>query len=66
MEPQSSKSDFDVLADALCDIRDSWVQISMVLKDHVADAPSPLRDEVAMLVERQLARIREGERGAFE
>jgi hypothetical protein len=66
MEPQSSKSDLDVLADALCDIRDSWMQISMVLKDHVADSPPPLRDEVAMLVERQSARLREGARGNFE
>jgi hypothetical protein len=42
------------------------MNISMVLKDHVAEAPSPLRDEVEMLVERQLARLREGGRGNFE
>jgi hypothetical protein len=66
MESKNPNNDLNVTADALCDIRDSWVQISMALKDHVADTPSSLRDEVAILVERQLARLREGERGNFE
>lgn len=66
MEPPSAKSDLNVIADALCDIRDTWVLLSIALKDHIADAPSPWRDEIAMLVERQLARLREGERGTFD
>jgi hypothetical protein len=66
MEPQTPQSEPDVIAKAQCDIRDSWVLISIALKGHVADTPSPLRDEVGMLVERQLARLREGERGNFK
>jgi hypothetical protein len=66
MAPESPKNELNVIADALSDVRDSWVLISMALKDHVAEIPSPLRDEVAVLVERQLARIREGERGTFD
>jgi len=38
----------------------------MALKDYVADTPSPMLDEVAILVDRQLARLREGERGNFD
>jgi hypothetical protein len=38
----------------------------MTLKDQVADTQSPLRDEVKIMVERQLARLREGERGNFD
>jgi hypothetical protein len=48
---------------ALANVRDSWVLISMALKDHFANMPSPQRDEVMVQVERHLARIREGERG---
>lgn len=66
MEPQPAKSDWNEIADTLCDIRDSLVLLSTALKDHIADTPSPLRDEVAILVERQLARLREGERGNFD
>ena len=66
MEPQPAKSELHEIADTLCDIRDSWVLLSTALKDHIADTLSPLRDEVAMLVERQLARLRQGERGSFE
>ena len=66
MEPQPPKSELDEIADTLRDIRDSWVLISIALKDYVAETPSPLRDEVAVLVERQLARLREGGRGPFE
>jgi hypothetical protein len=63
MQAEPQQSDLQALAVALMDLRDSWVLISMALKDHLADAPSPIRDEVMMQVERQLARIQEGERG---
>jgi hypothetical protein len=66
VEIPTPKSDLYVIADALCDIRDSMVLLSATLKDHFAETPSPLRDEVAILVERQLARLREGQRGNFE
>jgi hypothetical protein len=65
---QSEPRDFDLqtLSVALGDLRDSWVLISMALKDQFADEPSPVRDEVMAQVERTLARIREGERDNFE
>lgn len=66
IEPQAPKSELDEVADTVGDIRDSWVLISIALKDYVAETPSSLRDEVALLVERQLARLRQGERGTFE
>jgi hypothetical protein len=66
MEPEPKKSDMQLLSVALGDIRDSWVLMSMALKDHLADAPSPDRDEVMVLVERQLARIGEGKRSIYE
>jgi hypothetical protein len=57
MEPRNSKPDLMVLAKALGDLRDSWLQVSMAMKDHVADTPSPARDAVTAQVERQLAHI---------
>lgn len=63
MEPQNQSNELNNLAEALSDLRDSWVRISMVLKDHLAETPSPERDEIVIQVERQLVRIREGERG---
>jgi hypothetical protein len=55
-----------ILAEVLGNLRDSLALVSLALKDHVADFPSPARDEVMMQVERHLARIREGQRGTFE
>jgi hypothetical protein len=66
MEGNPEEFDLQTLSVALGDLRDSWVLISMALKDQFADEPSPLRDEVMVQVERQLARLREGERGNFE
>lgn len=66
MEPQSGGADMAVIAQVLGELRDSWLLVSMALKDHLADAPSPDRDAMLLQVERHLARIKEGERGAFE
>jgi hypothetical protein len=60
MKQQNPNPDLMVLVQALNDLRDYWLQVSMVLKDHVADTPSPARDEVTMQVERYLARIKDG------
>lgn len=54
------------LAGALGDIRDSWVMISLALKDVVTDTPSPSRDEVLTEVERYLWRLREANRRGFD
>ena len=54
-----SSANLRVFAAALSDFRDSWVLLSEVLKDQLADTPSPVRDEVLAQVERQLMRLRE-------
>ena len=66
MEPHDSKTEMLVLAEALNALRDSWVLISMALKDHLAEAPSSVRDEVMVQVERHLARFKEGNHGSFK
>jgi hypothetical protein len=63
MEPKQADQQLASLAQALCDVRDLWVRMSLVLKDYLADLPSPIRDEVMTEVERHLARIRESDRG---
>ncbi len=65
-KPQPPDPHLMVLSQALCDIRDYWVLVSMVLKDQMADVPSPARDEVILQAERHLARLREGARQSFE
>jgi hypothetical protein len=55
-----------LLADVLRDMRDSWVMISLALKDLVAEAPSPARDEVRTEVERYLCRMREVNKRNFD
>jgi hypothetical protein len=66
MEREPHNADWRRIEQTLCEIRDMWVMVSIALKDHLTDTPSPRRDEVAMLVERQMARIRESERGNFD
>jgi hypothetical protein len=66
MAPQQSESELTALAQALSNLRDSWMLVSMALKDELTESPSPLRDEVMVQVERLLAHIRGGEYGASE
>jgi hypothetical protein len=61
MKPLNPNPELMVLAAALSDLRDSWMHVSMALKDHLSDAPSAERDEVLMQVERDLVRIKEGD-----
>lgn len=61
MEPQHTNNQLVVLAKELSELRDTWMRVSMILKDHIADTPSLERDEVLAQVERQLARIRVSE-----
>lgn len=65
MEAEPREFDMQRLSVALAALRDAWVLISMALKDHLADEPSPIRDEAMAQVQRQLARIRMGERDNF-
>lgn len=54
------------LADALGNMRDSLVTVSMALTDLVTEMPSPARDEVLTEVERYLSRLGEANRRNFE
>ncbi len=54
------------LACALGKIRDSWVMISLALKDVVTEIPAPARDEVLTEVHRYLCRLREANRSGFD
>jgi hypothetical protein len=50
------------LVGALEEMRDALVEISLSLKDWMAETPSTARDEVLTEVERYLGRIREESR----
>ncbi len=50
------------MASALASLRDSWVNMSLILKDHVAELQTQHRDEVQTELERYLSRLRESER----
>jgi hypothetical protein len=54
------------LANALGEIRDSWVMISSALMDVMTDLPSAARDEVLTEVELCLCRISESSRRSFD
>ena len=61
-----SGEQLNLLADALGDIRDSCVLISLALTDLLTDAQSTARDEVMIDVDRHLCRIREASRRTFD
>jgi hypothetical protein len=61
MEPKLPSPQLIALSEALTELRDSWVLISMALKDHLTESASPLRDEAMCQVELQLTRIWKGE-----
>ena len=54
------------LADALGEIRDSWVSISLALTDLRVELPTPENDEIMSEVNRYLCRIREADRRSFD
>jgi hypothetical protein len=62
----SDSEEWRQLADALNGIRNSWINISLVLTDLMADTPSPERDEVLTEVERCLSRLREADKNDFD
>ena len=64
--PEQPDTQLLALVDVLTNLRESLVQATTDLKDHMADFPSTERDEVMVQVERYLARIKERERGTFE
>jgi len=65
MEAEPRESNMQTLSVALAALRDALVLVSMALKDHLADQPSPARDEARAQVDRELARIRMGQRDHF-
>ena len=54
------------LASALGEIRDSWVMISLALKDVFTETLSAERDEVLTEVNRYLCRLREDNRRSLD
>lgn len=62
MNPQEPDQQLARLSEALSEMRNALVQMSLVLKDSLTDESSTARDEVAMEVSRYLARIREVDR----
>ena len=60
------ESELTALIEALDDLRDSWTLIAIALKDQLTELPSTRRNEVMLQVERQLARIRDGQLGSSE
>jgi hypothetical protein len=59
MESPAQSTQLIALAELLSDLRDSLMLVSMALKDHISNTPSPERDEVILEVKLQLARISE-------
>jgi CHAD domain-containing protein len=57
MPTNAPNTELLILAEALGDLRDSWVLISMVLKDQITETPSLALEEAMLLVEKYLARI---------
>lgn len=66
MDSKPQNPDLLALSGALGVLRDSWVQISMALKDLMTDTDSPARDEIMVEVAQHLARIQERERRNLE
>jgi len=62
MTPQEPQREWADLAEALSDLRDAWVLVSIAFKDYFADAPSPELSAAKAQVELQLARIRDDQR----
>lgn len=50
------------MAVSLANLRDLWVNLSLMLKDHLTEHASPQRDEVLTEVERLFFRLRDSER----
>jgi hypothetical protein len=63
MNQQPQAPDMQILATALEDLRDTWTLLSLALKDMMCEVPSSTRDEVLALAQRQLAKVKLGERG---
>lgn len=62
----SPKAQWIALAEALGDMRDSLVMVSLALHDFVTEMPSATRDEVKADQERYLAHISESNTRSFD
>ena len=63
-DPQAPQPNQKMLemSQALAELRDSWVKLSLILGDMMTEQASPLRDEVQIEVQRYLTRLREANR----
>ena len=59
MQPRPSESELAELASSLCSLRDSLMEVSIALKDHLANASSPAMMEIELQVSSALSQIRE-------
>lgn len=66
MTPQEPEPEWNDLAEALSDMRDAGVRVSIAFKDYFAEVPSPELSAAKAQVELQLARIREDQRRGFK
>jgi hypothetical protein len=66
VEGQENDPNLMRLSEALGELRDSWVKMSMTLRDLQYELDSYRRDEVMTEVERYLARLSESSRGEFD
>ena len=53
----------DELAEALVKLRDSWVNLSLLIREQITESDSAERDVVLTEVERYLCRLRDSGRG---
>lgn len=57
-QSEPAKNELVVLASALADLRDSLMEVSVALKDHLANISSPEMLEIELQVARALSQIR--------
>ena len=57
-QTQEPNPELMIISQALCDIRDFWVEIRLTLRDLFTELDSEKRDEVLTEVERYLASLK--------
>lgn len=66
MDLEQEKLKLLELKQTLDELRDSWMYISMALKDHMSETPSQERDEAMLHTQMLLAWFKKNDRGALE
>lgn len=66
MQSQEPNPELMKLSQALCEMRDSWVEIGLAMRDLLTELDSSKRDAVLTDVERYLARLKDGSKKSFD